>query len=98
MAASLRSLEAAQLVLRRDLSKSVVRVEYELAHAMREPLGALLDHLSDWGAQHGSRSLGNQASLGSAAPGAMVTIRCNHFCFAPQQPGQGAEQIAFESY
>lgn len=49
LTASLRSLEAARVVLRRDLSSSVLHVEYELADAMREPLVALLDHLAEWG-------------------------------------------------
>ena len=47
--ASLRSLEDAQVVLRRDLSSSVLHVEYELAIATRRPLVALLDHLAEWG-------------------------------------------------
>jgi hypothetical protein len=41
LTASLRSLEAARVVLRRDLSSSVLHVEYELADAMREPLVTL---------------------------------------------------------
>lgn len=49
LTASLRSLEAAQIVLRRDLSSSVLRVEYEIAETMREPLAALLDQLAEWG-------------------------------------------------
>lgn len=49
LTASLRSLEAARVVLRRDLSSSVLHVEYELADTMREPLVALLDHLAEWG-------------------------------------------------
>jgi DNA-binding HxlR family transcriptional regulator len=43
LTASLRSLEAARVVLRRDLSSSVLHVEYELADTMREPLVALQD-------------------------------------------------------
>ena len=43
LTASLRSLEAAHIVLRRDLSSSVLRVEYEIADTIREPLSALLD-------------------------------------------------------
>ena len=45
LTASLRSLEAARVVLRRDLSSSVLHVEYELAdartprHAVRSPCG-----------------------------------------------------------
>jgi DNA-binding HxlR family transcriptional regulator len=49
LTSSLRSLEAGGVNLRRDLSSSVLHVEYELAHSMREPLVALLDHLSEWG-------------------------------------------------
>jgi DNA-binding HxlR family transcriptional regulator len=49
LTSSLRSLEAGGVVLRRDLSSSVLHVEYELASSMREPLVALLDHLSEWG-------------------------------------------------
>lgn len=49
LTASLRSLEAARVVLRRDLSSSVLHVEYELAKPMREPLITLLDHLAEWG-------------------------------------------------
>lgn len=49
LTASLRSLEAARLVVRRDLSSSVLHVEYELADGMREPLVALLDQLAEWG-------------------------------------------------
>jgi len=49
LTASLRSLEAARVILRRDLSSSVLHVEYELADAKREALVALLDHLAEWG-------------------------------------------------
>lgn len=45
---SLRFLVASRVVLRRDLSSSVLHVEYELAEGMREPLVALLDHLAEW--------------------------------------------------
>jgi DNA-binding HxlR family transcriptional regulator len=48
LTASLRSLEAAQIVLRRDLSSSVLRVEYEIADTIREPLSVLLDQLAEW--------------------------------------------------
>lgn len=49
LTANLRSLEADHIVLRRDLSSSVLHVEYELASSMREPLVGLLDHLAEWG-------------------------------------------------
>jgi DNA-binding HxlR family transcriptional regulator len=54
LTASLRSLEASRVVLRRDLSNSVLHVEYELAGTMRERLVALLDHLADWGKLYNS--------------------------------------------
>jgi hypothetical protein len=57
LTASLRSLEAARVVLRRDLSSSVLHVEYELADTMREPLVALLDHLGEWGKLYDSVGL-----------------------------------------
>jgi DNA-binding HxlR family transcriptional regulator len=57
LTASLRSLEAVRVVLRRDLSSSVLHVEYELADTMREPLVALLDHLGEWGKLYDSEGL-----------------------------------------
>ena len=57
LTASLRSLEAGRVVLRRDLSSSVLHVEYELAVATREPLVALLDHLAEWGKLYDSEKL-----------------------------------------
>jgi DNA-binding HxlR family transcriptional regulator len=45
LTASLRSLEAKRIVLRRDLSSSVLYVEYELAENMRGPLLGLLNSL-----------------------------------------------------
>lgn len=49
LTASLRSLVTAGIVLRRDLSTSVLHVEYELQESMREPVIALLDRLAEWG-------------------------------------------------
>ena len=46
---SLRSLMAAGIILRRDLSTSVLHVEYELKESMRQPVIVLLDHLAKWG-------------------------------------------------
>ena len=54
LTASLRTLEAARLVLRRDLSSSVLHVEYDLAEPMREPLVVLLDDLAEWGNHYDS--------------------------------------------
>lgn len=48
LTANLRSLEAAQIVVRRDLSKTVLHVEYDLAEGVRASLESLLDHLRDW--------------------------------------------------
>lgn len=50
LTASLRWLEGAQMVVRRDLSSSVLHVEYELAEDMRDALIALFSYLADWAA------------------------------------------------
>ncbi len=47
--ASLRDLEAAQIVVRRDLSDTVLHVEYEFADHLKEVVGSLLDQLARWG-------------------------------------------------
>lgn len=47
--ASLRDLEAAQIVVRRDLSDTVLHVEYEFADHLKEVIGCLLDQLARWG-------------------------------------------------
>src|SRR5271168_4291333 len=48
LTANLRSLEKVQLILRRDLSKTVLHVEYEIAESARVPLVALVDQLSQF--------------------------------------------------
>jgi DNA-binding HxlR family transcriptional regulator len=67
LTANLRSLEAARVVLRRDLSSSVLHVEYELADAMRYPLVALLDHLAEWAELYDSEVLPT-AALSTTQP------------------------------
>lgn len=52
LTARLRFLEASQIILRRDLSGSVLHVEYTLTDSIREPLISLLDDLAEWGASH----------------------------------------------
>lgn len=44
---SLRELENAKLVIRRDLSKSILHVEYDLEERVAEPLVRLLDLLAE---------------------------------------------------
>ena len=46
LTANLRSLEKLHLIVRRDLSSSVLHVEYEIAELTRAPLTALVDQLS----------------------------------------------------
>jgi DNA-binding HxlR family transcriptional regulator len=48
LTASLGSLTAQGFILRRDLSSSVLHVEYELADAMQQPLVELLEYLEQW--------------------------------------------------
>lgn len=67
LTASLRSLEAAQIVLRRDLSSSVLRVEYEIADTVREPLSALLDQLAEWGRSYSPNAVPRDATKANPA-------------------------------
>jgi DNA-binding HxlR family transcriptional regulator len=48
LTANLRSLEKLHLIVRRDLSSSVLHVEYEIAELARAPLAALVDQLSQF--------------------------------------------------
>ena len=47
LTAGLRSLEGAGIIVRRDLSTSVLHVEYELTETAKERLDVLLDCLSE---------------------------------------------------
>jgi len=47
--ASLRDLELAHIIVRRDLSDMVLHVEYDFADDMRQTICDLLDHLARWG-------------------------------------------------
>ena len=49
LTARLRALQTAGIVTRRDLSSSVLRVEYAITTTTREPLFAILDDLAEWG-------------------------------------------------
>jgi DNA-binding HxlR family transcriptional regulator len=45
---SLRSLELMQVITRRDLSDSILHVEYEIAASWKIPMQILLDFLAGW--------------------------------------------------
>ena len=45
---SLRSLELMQVITRRDLSDSILHVEYEIAPSWKIPMQTLLDFLAGW--------------------------------------------------
>jgi DNA-binding HxlR family transcriptional regulator len=47
--ATLRELELARVVVRRDKSRAVLHVEYDFADDMRELFSSLLDSLAEWG-------------------------------------------------
>jgi DNA-binding HxlR family transcriptional regulator len=47
--ATLRALESAHIIVRHDKSDAVLHVEYDFADDMRNLIGSLLDHLSEWG-------------------------------------------------
>jgi DNA-binding HxlR family transcriptional regulator len=48
LTSSLRWLEDARLIVRRDLTKSLLHVEYELDDRTKEPLVAQLTFLANW--------------------------------------------------
>lgn len=48
LTANLKSLEKLHLIVRRDMSNSVLHVEYEIAKPAREPLAALVNQLSQF--------------------------------------------------
>jgi DNA-binding HxlR family transcriptional regulator len=47
--ANLRIIESARIVSRRDLSNSVLHVEYDFQDGMREVICSLLDDIAAWG-------------------------------------------------
>ena len=67
LTAKLRFLEASRIILRRDLSGSVLHVEYTLTDGLREPLISLLDGLAEWGASHLAANLSQASSPASDA-------------------------------
>lgn len=56
LTAHLRSLEEIEIIFRRDLSDSVLHVEYEIAEAARVPIAALVDQLSQFERHLSNRS------------------------------------------
>ena len=52
LTASLRSLESRRVVVRKDLSSSILHVEYELSDTMRNPVLELLKLLEDWATKY----------------------------------------------
>ena len=67
LTAKLRFLEASRIILRRDLSGSVLHVEYTLTDGLREPLISLLNGLAEWGASHLAANLSQASSPASDA-------------------------------
>lgn len=49
LAHNLRRLEADGIVVRRDMSETVLHVEYDFNHESKEEVCSLLDHLAQWG-------------------------------------------------
>jgi DNA-binding HxlR family transcriptional regulator len=49
LTARLRSLQAAEVITRRDLSATILHVEYEFTVEMKQQTIDLLDHLAAWG-------------------------------------------------
>jgi DNA-binding HxlR family transcriptional regulator len=62
LVANLRILEDQRLVLRRDLSESVLHVEYEFMETMRVPMMAVLDRVVEWSEIYESQAMVERAS------------------------------------
>ncbi len=58
--ASLRELERAGIVVRRDMSNTILHVEYDFADDIRDIVGTLLDQLETWGGILEARRKGRQ--------------------------------------
>ncbi len=52
LSASLKLLRAKGIIVRHDLSDSLLHVEYDFAEEMRRPLSELLKHLEEFGTNH----------------------------------------------
>jgi DNA-binding HxlR family transcriptional regulator len=63
LTSSLRSLEAGGIILRRDLSDTLLHVEYSLSKDRGTSIIALLDHIIAWGASSEVASTGARSSL-----------------------------------
>ncbi|MCU1321797.1 MAG: transcriptional regulator, HxlR family [Acidobacteriaceae bacterium] len=61
---NLRRLEADGIVVRRDLSETVLHVEYDLDDQIRESLFTLLENLANWGDSYLARSIQAESEEG----------------------------------
>lgn len=52
LTSSLRSLEAGGIVIRRDLTATLLHVEYSLSEGTKTSVIALVDHIIAWGAAY----------------------------------------------
>ena len=59
LVARLRALETARIILRKDLSDTVLHVEYAFTEEVREPLLSLIDSLDKWETFNRSRTTNN---------------------------------------
>ena len=74
--ATLRDLERAQIVVRSDMSDTVLHVEYDFADDMRVAICALLDDLANWGDSLESRGSRRPDSLSlRRTPSAISSIQ-----------------------
>ena len=69
IAASLRALTAARIIVRRDMSRSLLHVEYQIADGLRGPVVVLLDHIAEWGSIYELQTGGRIAAQPTDAPG-----------------------------
>ncbi len=75
--AHLHTLESSGIVERKDMSSSVLHVEYHIVSQMKGPVASLLLQLADWSQSHLQRGVGQpMASLGMS----LKDVRCDCGC------------------
>jgi DNA-binding HxlR family transcriptional regulator len=91
LTAHLRLLEEAEIIFRRDLSRSVLHVEYEIAETARVPVIALIDQLSHFQKHLFScaRRCQAQSSSRCAEADPMLTLTTTRYEDKPGQQTNG---------
>ena len=77
LTSSLRWLEVSGLVVRKDLTQSILHIEYELDAHMKESIGALLDYLASWSSSLLEPGIGNKNQQFGSDGRTVTEVRSN---------------------